>query len=204
MLKNTFLDLIKRYTADENLPTELWLELEKNYTNSNRYYHTLQHLDSLQQELLLIKTSIVDWDTLLFSLYYHDVIYNSLKSNNEAKSAELATARMKLIGIDSEMIEKCQNQILATQKHYFSTDNDTNFFTDADLSVLGQDWGTYTRYYQNVRKEYAIYPNIIYNSGRKKVIKHFLEMESIYKTDYFFDKFEMQAKENLKREFGLL
>lgn len=204
MLKKTFSDLLKKYTSDETLVSKFWSEIEENYTNRKRYYHTLQHLENLLQILMPIKAQINDWDTLLFTLYYHDVIYNATKSDNEERSAELAVARMKAIGIENSKIEKCQTQILATKKHLTNTDSDTNYFTDADLSVLGQDWEIYANYYKNVRKEYAIYPNIIYNTGRKKVLKYFLAMERIYKTDYFYQEFEQKAKENLEREFDLL
>ena len=204
MLKNIFFDLLKKHTNDESLVNKFWSEVEENYTNRKRYYHTLVHLENLFQILTPIKTKINDWDTLLFTLFYHDVIYNATKSDNEEKSAELAIVRMQTIGIENTQIEKCKAQILATKKHLYSTDSDTNYFTDADLSVLGQDWETYSNYYKNVRKEYAIYPNILYNPGRKKVLKHFLSMEKIYKTDYFYQEFEQKAKENLEQELGLL
>ncbi|GGD42452.1 hypothetical protein GCM10011514_03050 [Emticicia aquatilis] len=204
MLKNIFFDLLKKYTNDESLVSKFWSEIEENYTNRKRYYHTLEHLENLFQMLTPIKTKIKDWDTLLFTLFYHDVIYNATKSDNEEKSAELAIVRMQTIGIEKSQIEQCKAQILATKKHLPNANSDTNYFTDADLSVLGQDWETYINYYKNVRKEYAIYPNIIYNTGRKKVLKHFLAMDSIYKTDYFYQEFEQKAKENLARELGLL
>lgn len=204
MLKNIFFDLLKKYTDDESLVSKFWSEIEENYSGSKRHYHTLQHLENLLQILTPIKAKINDWDTLLFTLFYHDVIYNATKSDNEEKSAELAMVRMQTIGIESSQIEKCKAQILATKKHLPNSNSDTNYFTDADLSVLGQDWETYSNYYKNVRKEYAIYPNILYNPGRKKVLKHFLVMDRIYKTGYFYEEFEQKAKENLERELGLL
>lgn len=151
-----------------------------------------------------IKKEIQNWETILFTLYYHDVIYKAVKSDNEEKSAELAEKRMKQLSIPDEKIVLCKAQIIATKSHVKSVDPDTNYFTDADLSVLGQDWESYSAYYKNVRKEYAIYPDLLYNPGRKKVLNHFLEMESIFKTEYFYNKFEEQAKQNLQKEIELL
>jgi predicted metal-dependent HD superfamily phosphohydrolase len=91
-------------------------------------------------------------------------------------------------------------QILATKGHTVSTDNDTNLFTDADLSILGESWELYQEYFQKIRKEYAIYPDAVYNPGRTKVLNHFLSMERIFKTDIFHEKFELNAKNNLTRE----
>ena len=162
------------------------------------------HLDNILGQLLNIKSEIHDWNTILFTLYYHDIVYNSQKSDNEEKSAELAEKRMKQISVPVETIELCKNQILATKSHLKSSDKDTNYFTDADLSVLGQDYDAYLLYSKNVRKEYSVYPNFIYNSGRKKVLNHFLTMDRIFKTDYFHAKLERQAKQNLQKEIELL
>ena len=90
MLKETFIELLTNYTDSDNLTDELWTEIEKNYTNKKRHYHTLQHLDNLLTQLTEVKDQIQNWNTILFTLYYHDIVYNSLKSDNEEKSAELA------------------------------------------------------------------------------------------------------------------
>jgi predicted metal-dependent HD superfamily phosphohydrolase len=204
VLKETFIGLLKNYTDNDRLTNELWTEIEKNYSSKKRHYHTLQHLDNLLAQLTEVKGEIRNWETILFTLYYHDIIYNSLKSDNEEKSAELAEKRMKQMSVSNETIELCKNQILATKSHIKSADSDTNYFTDADLSVLGQSWETFTLYYKNVRKEYSIYPDFVYNPGRKKVLNHFLSMDRIFKTDYFHNKFEIQAKQNLQKEIELL
>jgi len=200
MLKDTFIALVSNYTNDKSLINKLWEEIEKSYSSKRRHYHTLSHLENLLSQLIEIKDKINNWETVLFTLYYHDVVYHALNSDNEEKSAELAEKRMKQLSVSAEIIENCKAQILATKKHQSNSDSDTNYFTDADLSVLGQSWETYKDYYQNVRKEYSIYPSIIYNPGRKKVLHHFLDMERIYKTEYFHAKFESQAKQNLRNE----
>lgn len=183
---------------------EFWIEIETNYSSNGRHYHTLQHLENLFIQLTEIKSDIHNWETILFTLYYHDIVYHSLKSDNEEKSAELAEKRLKQISVSNKTIELCKNQFLATKTHVHSTNSDTNYFTDADLAVLGQNWETYSMYYKNIRKEYSIFSDIDYNQGRKKVLNHFLKMERIFKTEYFYKKFEMQAKQNLIKEFNNL
>ena len=204
MLKETFIELLKNYTDDNRLINVLWTEIEKNHSSKKRHYHTLQHLENLLSQLTNVKGEIKNWETILFTLYYHDLIYNATKSDNEEKSAELAEKRMKEISVSSDIIEQCKKQILATKSHHKSIDSDTNYFTDADLSILGSGWDTYQLYCKNVRKEYAIYPAFIYNPGRKKVLNHFLSMDRIFKTDFFYYKFETQAKQNLQQELDSL
>ncbi len=204
MLKETFIQLLRSYSDNEVLIGELWLEIEQQYSGKKRYYHTFRHLDHLLEQLAVVKSELTDWNTILFTLFYHDVIYDALKSDNEEKSAELAIKRMQQLQVPFKLIESCKEQILATKSHVRSGNPDTNYFTDADLSVLGQDWEVYSAYFKNVRKEYAVYPDLIYNPGRKRVLQHFLSMERIFKTDYFFEKYENQARENLEKEISVL
>ncbi len=204
MLQKIFFELIEHYSDNQFFKQELWKDINQNYSKKNRYYHTLNHLENLLNQLLQIKSEIKDWNCILFTLFYHDIIYKSTKSDNEEKSANFAEEKMLQLSIPITLIENCKNQILATKSHLLNKDSDTNYFTDADLSILGQDWNSYQSYYKNVRKEYSIYPNLLYNSGRKKVLKHFLEMEKIYKTDYFSQKFEINARLNLQKELDLL
>jgi predicted metal-dependent HD superfamily phosphohydrolase len=145
MLKDTFIELLTKYTDNPSLQEELWTEIERGYSNKNRHYHTLSHLDNLLEQLTDLKTEIKNWDTILFSLYYHDLVYNSLKTNNEEKSAEIAEKRMSQISVPTEIIQECSNQILATKAHSPTPDNDTNLFIDADLSILGNSWEVYFR-----------------------------------------------------------
>lgn len=204
MLKEKFFQLLNSYTDKIELKEKLWSEIEKKYSVKRRHYHTLQHLTNLINELESIKQEIVTWDSVLFSVYYHDIIYNTLKKDNEEKSAILAEKRLIELKIDSSTINKVKKQILATKSHLISNDNDTNLFTDADLSILGTDWQTYHEYCNQIRKEYFIYPDIMYKAGRKKVLHHFLKMEKIYKTTLFFEKYEIQAKQNMEQELLLL
>jgi len=181
MLKETFIKLSGNYTGDSSLVNELWTEIEHQYSTKRRHYHTLEHLENLFEQLIQIKSEIQDWDIILFSLYYHDIIYNPLKSDNEEKSAVFAEKRLKQMSIPINRIEACKKQILATE----STNNDTNYFTDADLSILGKDWKIYFTYLKNVRKEYSIYPDFIYNSGRKKVLNYFCQCKEYLKQIFF-------------------
>lgn len=204
MLKETFIHLCNSFTKDLPLINELWAEIEENYSQPERQYHTLSHLNNLLKQLNDTKDKIENWETVLFTLFYHDIVYNVLNSDNEDQSADLAEKRMKQMSVPVQLIKNCKAQILSTKAHLENELSDTNYFTDADLSILGQDCETYKAYSENVRKEYSVYPDSIYKPGRKKVLQHFIEMKRIYKTDLFFNKFEIQAKQNLKKELDNL
>lgn len=204
MLQQTFINLTHKNIDNNELSEKFWNEIQSHYSEKGRHYHSLTHLQNLFDVLAEVKVYIDDWDIVLFALFYHDIIYKVTSSNNEEKSAELAALRLSELSLPQQRIGKCQSMILATKKHTLSTDNDTNYFTDADLSILGQSRNAYITYTQQVRKEYSIYPDFLYNPGRKKVLQHFLQMDRIFKTEYFFENFERQARENLHLELQTL
>lgn len=203
MLKKIFLELCSRHSNNTSLAEKFWSEIEKAYNGPKRFYHNLDHLQNLIDSL---KTAdqIKNWDTVLFSVFYHDAVYNIIKKDNEEQSAVLAEKRLTELGVSDEIKNECRQQILATKSHQVSDNPDVNVFTDADLAILGSVWESYHAYMGKIRKEYKVYPDIIYKPGRRKVVQHFLGMERIYKTDHFFEKLEQQAKENLTKELALL
>lgn len=201
-LKNVFFLLLSAYQASA-LSEKLWNEIESAYNQKSRYYHNLIHIQSLFQALNPLKAQVNDWEIIQFSIFYHDIIYKATKSNNEEKSAELAFNRLTEIGLDTERIENCKSQIIATKTHE-SHDSDTAYLLDADLSILGTNSQEYIQYTHQIRKEYSIYPDLLYKPGRKKVLQHFLEMDRIFKTDHFYNQLENQARQNLQAELDSL
>lgn len=199
-LKASFYELVLNYKNDVHTAEELWNEIKDNYSGEKRHYHNLFHLSNLYQQLSLVKEAVEDWEVILFSVCYHDIIYNPLKSDNEERSAKLAEKRLQSINFPASRIARCINEILATKGHQVAEDNDVNLFTDADLSVLGSSSDLYNIYTRQVRKEYSIYPDFAYKKGRRKVLEHFLNMDRIFKTNYFYDKFENQARKNMANE----
>lgn len=203
-LKLIFSNLISKYSDNEILKTDYWKEIEQSYSQKSRKYHNLIHLENMIFELEEVKDKISDYDSLLFSIFYHDIIYKATSKDNEEKSAEKAKTRLEKLNISNEKISQIYNQILATKSHKRSEDSDTNFLLDADLAILGQDWKIYENYTQQIRKEYSIYPDFMYKPGRKKVLIHFLEFEEIFKTGYFKEKYEEKARENIQRELKII
>ncbi|MCI3939490.1 hypothetical protein MQX03_20150 [Chryseobacterium aahli] len=181
-----------------------WVEIEKKYAKKGRHYHNLSHLENMFSELELVKDRIVNFTNISFSVLYHDVIYDASSKLNEEKSAEFAKLRLEKLGLNKIDIEEISKQILATKSHHKSKSNDTNYLLDADLSILGKDIESYVKYTEQIRKEYSIYPDFLYKPGRKKVLQHFLELESIFKTEYFKAKYENQARKNIEFEIGQL
>ena len=203
MLKQVFWDLALQHTNTSSV-VQLWHEIESRYTAPDRHYHNLSHLDHMLSEVSSVRSEIDDWDTVLFAMFYHDIIYNPLALDNEEKSAELAVIRLRELSFPEEGIHKCSKIILATKGHNWTEDSDTRYFTDADLSILGKDWNCYIDYCKKIREEYLIFPDSVYRTGRQTVLNHFLEMQRIFKTEHFFNHYEKFARQNIKKEMDIL
>lgn len=204
-LKNEWLNLTSNY-YDNNISEELWKEISKSYTYKTRYYHNLSHVHNMLLQAKDFKTEIQDLEALKFAIWYHDIIYKFSRKDNELKSALLAEKRLKLINFDEKRIEIVKKLIISTKNHelILEQNKDNAYLLDLDLSILGTDWETYQKYIRNIRKEYKVYPDFMYKPGRKKVLKHFLERETLYFTNDFKNKYEVQARKNLKKEIELL
>ncbi|UZT97518.1 hypothetical protein ODZ84_20435 [Chryseobacterium fluminis] len=199
-LKERFRQNCLLFTRETDTIEKLWSEIEKRYTEKSRHYHNFAHLESMFAELDSVTARVEDMNSLSFSVFYHDVIYDASSKNNEEKSATFAVSQLAKINISSGAADKITRQIMATKSHQQSDDPDTNYLLDADLSILGKDPETYFEYTRKIRKEYSVYPDLLYKPGRKRVLKHFLDLEYIFKTEYFREKYELQARENIEVE----
>ena len=204
LFEHVFKTEVGMLTKEVGQVEQYWMEIARRYSQRGRYYHTLTHLNDIYGHLKNTSDQIRDWKVLVLSIAYHDIIYNVLKSDNEEKSAQLAAERMEKLNLTPAQRQLCVAQIKTTKTHEPTDDGDTNFFTDADLAILGGTASEYDQYTQLIRKEYRIFPDFVYKPGRQKVLRHFLEMGHIYKTVYFRDKFEKQARINLANELQQL
>lgn len=155
-------------------------------------------------QLLPVRNHVHDWQILIFSVAYHDIFYDPSRHDNEERSADLAFDRLSEVSLPRNKKEKCQRRILATKHHQLNDDHDTNLLIDADLSILGEEAHIYSRYAAQIRREYSHVPDHFYKAGRRNVLERFLQMENIYKTEYFQDKYEDQARTNIADELRSL
>ncbi|MFB6454517.1 hypothetical protein ACE38W_04530 [Chitinophaga sp. Hz27] len=205
ILEYLWRDLCEKYTADQELITVTFADLQKHYTAKGRYYHTLTHIRNMISSAITHEALIQDKDAFLFAIFFHDIIYKATAKDNEEKSAEKAVKFLKKIEFWEDEIAQVHDLILATKSHPMqNSHSDTDLMLDLDLEVLGAVPETYQEYSQNIRKEYAIFPDLLYKPGRKKVLLHFLDMPFIYRTELFRDKLEAAARENLNNELATL
>lgn len=198
-LEASFREVATLYRGDAAVVTEEWNYIKECHSSKSRHYHNLNHLQDVIQQLTDSKDEEV-WPVFVLATVYHDIVYSVTAKNNEEQSARIAIERMQRMKVPADIVSHVGRCILATKRHELTGDKVIDEFTDADMSILGREWGVYEQYAQQVREEYRIYPDLLYNPGRRKVLYSFLAMERIFKTDYFYDKYEQAARGNIKRE----
>jgi predicted metal-dependent HD superfamily phosphohydrolase len=180
-------------------------QMYKYYNQSHRHYHNLSHIYNLFKLNDQLST---DYHQLIeVTIWFHDVIYQPFYKNNEARSRDFFIKKLQKYPqhqLKTDEIEWINAAIMSTFGHTPKIESkEVELFLDMDLSILAVDWGTYQKYSEGVRKEYWIYPSVLYRKGRVKVLEHFLGRERIYYSSVFEEK-ESQARENLQREIEML
>jgi len=180
-------------------PTNLLAELQAAYAQSQRFYHTQQHLQECLTLLDEVKHLAQQPQQIALALYFHDAVYDPQADDNEAQSAAWAAHVLKSSGASSILIERIKQLIMATQHHVISEDdNDAKLLLDIDLAILGQDSVRFNEYEQQIKQEYAWVADEKFKEGRGQVLQSFLQREAIYQSDYFRRRLEQQARLNIQ------
>lgn len=196
--------LAGKYCSDAALVDRFFREIERKYTAARRHYHNLHHIQALLQFCETYAGQLHDHDVVAFAVFYHDIIYNVLRKDNEPRSARLAVKRLPVLGVPADKVSTVKLFIEATQTHTVSAAvphiTDLQFFLDFDMSILGAQWNVYETYTRQVRREYRIYPDKLYYPGRQKFLQHCLQSAFIFQTPTFRERYEARARENIERE----
>ena len=187
----------------------LWQDIAMRYNETQRAYHSLQHIQQLFAQFEQIKHHLNEPHIIALALFYHDVIYAPTRADNELKSAEYAVEALRpyfsaaqcqyiyalIMMTANHKLAECSN----AQKNF-----DSAYLLDMDLSILGASWLEYEQYAQAVRQEYAHVSNADYSVGRRAVLTELLAHPTLYLTDYYSTRLETQARQNIKREIKIL
>ncbi len=89
--------------------------------------------------------------------------------------------------------------ILLTKHPSDPLSEDEKYLIDIDLSILGAETALYDQYEKWIRQEYAYVSDEVFRKGRGEVLRSFFAQDFIYQTDYFRQKLENRARENIDR-----
>ncbi len=177
----------------------------------DRAYHNLSHIGYMLNMLHIYQrhttgsSDLSNLDELVLAIFMHDYVYNPLAVDNEEKSAEALKQIEQSYFHSIANREKIENLILATKHDKPARNDEEALIADLDLSVLGTSSVPAWQWYcHSVRKEYATVSSEDYRTGRIAILEKFLQRPRIFQTEFFYDKFEEQARKNIQGEISRL
>jgi predicted metal-dependent HD superfamily phosphohydrolase len=171
------------------------------YTAPNRHYHNLQHIEDCLAALAAVKNiSATEREILTEAIWWHDVVYDATRSDNEELSARLAEQHLR-----TDLAAEVGRLIRLTKSHQVEAEDRLGaMLISIDLSILGAEPARYDAYAADIRREYAHVPDTDYRAGRAKVLSQFAARPFIFPDTDFAVKYDRQARENLARELASL
>ena len=188
---------------------ELKNELSALYRAPGRHYHGLAHVEALLALAREYLADLADRQAVEAAIWFHDAIYDSRRSDNEARSAALAAAKLAP-RVEPARLSRITAMIEATATHVLpdlgdeAATRDAAFFLDMDLSILGAPQSAFDSYEAGVRREYAWVGDEAWRSGRAAVLRKFLARPTIFHTDAFRQRYEAVARKNIARSIAAL
>lgn len=185
--------------------TDVWELLLAAYQEPHRTYHNLTHIQALLQQQRQFEKELIDSQAVISAIWFHDLIYEPFRKDNEEKSAAQAGLILQTWNQPPSFISTVVQLIEDTAQHQPSNHSvDTLLFLDMDLSILGSAPEQYKAYCAAIREEYKQVPEEMYRVGRQEILKRFLERPHLYFSPTFQDRYEAQARENIAQELLLL
>lgn len=204
---------------------DIWNAIHAAYTESHRHYHTLEHLVNMFDLFDEHITNIPHPWAVEMAIWFHDFVYDTNQpqyASNEANSvkAMLAMLNPKIPGWpnhdlsnDNRWLENRETLMLAaefimsTKGHKIKAAGimaddakrlSNEYFLDIDLSILGASKSICDAFDNNIRKEFAQYPDDQFAKGRAQAMYDFKQRARVFYTDEFHQKHNDYARKNLK------
>lgn len=195
---------------------DLYEELRNAYGKSERFYHTLEgHIGSCIDELDFVFGVKVPL-TVEAALWMHDVCKDEAESVCWMKEffgkLWFPESFIDEVGLLIEVTKHLDlpHRMLfgedgSKREYDYLLDIHAGIVADADLSIFGKPEAIFDEYERLVRKEYLAVPEDVFRVKRAELLEErFLKRKVIYNFRPFREKYEIQARKNLKRSIARL
>jgi predicted metal-dependent HD superfamily phosphohydrolase len=176
-------------------------ELVAAYTAPNRHYHNLGHIEDCLAALAGVKNiSAAEREILTEAIWWHDVVYDATRSDNEELSARLAEHHLR-----TDLRDEVGRLIRLTKSHQVAPNDRLGaILISIDLGILAAEPARYDAYAAAIRREYSHVPDAGYRAGRAQVLSRFAARPVIFPDPGFAAIHDAPARENLARELASL
>jgi predicted metal-dependent HD superfamily phosphohydrolase len=153
--------------CDINTILSMWNE-------SHRSYHNLNHLNDLISQINENKSkySEKEYDKLILTALFHDVVYVPASQTNEEDSANFLT-ECAVDKTNSDILD-IKQMILDTKTHN-STTNLSESFNNYDMNIVERDFDQLLEWENGISEEFSVYSKEEYKLGRLKFLESLLD-----------------------------
>ncbi|MGW1420543.1 HD domain-containing protein [Bradyrhizobium manausense] len=176
-------------------------ELAAAYAAPGRHYHNSAHIEDCLAALARVGgLSPHERETLTEAIWWHDVVYDPTRRDNEERSAELAEQHVR-----AELRQDVGRLIRLTKTHDVEPgDRLGAILISIDLSILGAQPARYDAYAAAIRQEFIHVSDSDFRIGRARVLRRFAARPVIFPDPDFAAVYDRQARANLARELETL
>lgn len=173
-------------------------DLQTIYEHPSRTYHNLEHINDMLKKLSKSAQFSEHYHRIFLAVWFHDVVYDAKRADNELKSSEFWMRKMTAYLLD-DPLQWGKRAILATINHYPNSDSDIQLLLDLDLASLGTSWEVFQENTKKIRQEYNHVSDDLFREGRKSFLEGMLERPRLYGTEYWYNLLEKQARKNIQK-----
>lgn len=157
---------------------------EKAYTEPHRHYHTLSHIEYMEEELDYYSLGMSP--PLILAIWFHDYVYIPGSSMNELDSGKAAFDFLDQAKVPDYVCQEVQQLVFSTREGPEPANWNQAVLHDLDYSILGcMNPKTYDEYAANVRKEFSDASDDQWRAGRRLFLEKLAEKDHLFYTAQF-------------------
>lgn len=195
----------------------------------HRTYHGPAHLTHVLDSLVVLDPDGTAPRAVALALWFHDAVHVGTAGADESASAALAGEMLGALGarsttvgteeaqgttdaqgteaaevaawVERTEIAEVQRLVLLTTHHDPAPDDHAGALVcDADLAILASAPDRYTRYTEQVRREYAHVPDEVFAPARAEILERLLDAGPFFRTAVGSERWEAAARRNVSDE----
>src|SRR4051812_38571978 len=162
------------------LRDDIFDELVSAYTAPDRHYHDIRHIADCLNEFEAVRHLAQHPQAVKTAIWFHDVVYDGRRTDNEEQSADVAAAGLRRLGASDAFINEVQQLILFTRHDLEPTTADGKLMVDIDLASLALAPARFDENSRRIRSEYLHVPEDTFIRHRNDMLGGLLKRPRIY------------------------
>jgi|GEM_PF-403425 len=176
---------------------EIYTNLLGRYNETHRRYHTAAHIEHCLKQIDMGRENFQSADLVELSIWFHDAVYQPSAHDNEWQSVELFRKWANGV-VGDDVIDTVERLIMVTVHDRPPVAADEKFMVDVDLSSFGLPWSDFWRDSIAVRLEQLHMDDSTFNRVQRQFLVRLLDRKSIFTSPWFRQRYESQARSNIR------